>query len=207
MHRRSLLVSLSLGIPLAAQTFVVDAAGGAGAAFTSIAVAAAAVPDGAVLFVQPGIYASFTIDGKSLTVIGGPGVVVEELIGSVSVKNLTAAQSVTMHGIELHSTLSPGLFSCDSCAGAVVLQDCRAVPAGGGGITGGLLVNGTPINGQDAYVDQNPSYPKADKVTLDFGIGSALGRALVSRGATGAASRTPRTPAAWMSWAAPRPIL
>ncbi|MCB9705992.1 MAG: M36 family metallopeptidase [Myxococcales bacterium] len=37
------------------------------------------------------------------------------------------------------------------------------------GYNGKIASDVNPINGQDAYVDQNPSYPKADKVTLDFG--------------------------------------
>jgi pectin methylesterase-like acyl-CoA thioesterase len=70
------LLSLAAG----AQTFVVDAANGPGAHFTEITAALQAVPEGAVLRVRAGDYASFTIDGRSVTVLGEPGAVVRSLV-------------------------------------------------------------------------------------------------------------------------------
>ncbi len=52
---------------------VVDAAGGPGSSFTSLADAVAAAADGDTLLVRSGAYAPFTIDGRTLIVVAAPG--------------------------------------------------------------------------------------------------------------------------------------
>ena len=50
--------------------------GGAGAQFTDLPAAVAAVPDGAALIVRPGSYSPFAIAGKGIAIVGeGDGVV------------------------------------------------------------------------------------------------------------------------------------
>jgi hypothetical protein len=123
----------------AAQTFVVSAAGGPGVAFTDIPPAVAAVPDGATLLVRPGNYSSFTIDAKGLTLLMDAGATVHWPAGAqVTVRNLAASQHVVLHGLELESAVPPAVLRCENCAGTVVLQRCRTVPAPGW--AGGRLV-------------------------------------------------------------------
>ncbi|HEX6812687.1 MAG TPA: hypothetical protein VF384_13755, partial [Planctomycetota bacterium] len=114
----SALVLLVAGIARC-QTYVVDAAGGPAANFTSIAAAVAAVPDGSVLVVRSGTYAGFTIDNKGLTVLADPGVVMQSL-QSIAIQNTTATQGVVLRNL----VLSDGI-SCTSCAGPVLLDEIR----------------------------------------------------------------------------------
>jgi hypothetical protein len=109
------------------QTYVVDAAGGAGANFTSIAAAATAVPDGALLLVRAGTYAPFAINNKGLTVLADPGVGVQ---GSIQIINTTATQAVVLRNLEMIGAF----IDCLSCAGPVLLDQIRFVPT-----TGALL--------------------------------------------------------------------
>ncbi|MFT4511656.1 MAG: hypothetical protein ACI89X_004765 [Planctomycetota bacterium] len=92
---------------LTAQTFVVDKANGPGAAFTSIATAIAAVPDGAVLVVRPGQYLSFGIDNKSMTVLGESGAEIYDLAAILQITNLTANQHVKLRGLSVAGLLGP----------------------------------------------------------------------------------------------------
>lgn len=122
-----------LASTLTAQTFIVDAAGGPGTHFTSIVAAVASVPDGAVLQVRPGNYATFTIDNKSLTVLGDPGVVVTSLAGIVAVSNLGMSQHVVLRGLELRGVLASGRYQCTNCLGLVALDSCRSPLTSGTG--------------------------------------------------------------------------
>lgn len=115
---------------LPAQAFVVDAANGPGANYTSIAVAVAAVPDNSVLFVRPGNYDGFAIQAKGLTVLGGAGVGVT---GPVSVQSTSQTQSVVLRGLTLNSLLlcynTPVTIAVHNCSGAVLLEELTT-PAG-----------------------------------------------------------------------------
>lgn len=115
-----------------AQTLVVDANNGPGTAFTSIAAAVGAAPDGAVLSVRPGTYAPFVIDDKSLTILGGPGVVVSGVAGVVSVRNLASSRRVAMRGLALTGVTAPAQLLLTNNSGLVMLEDC--VPAVGLGL-------------------------------------------------------------------------
>lgn len=122
--RHPLLV-LVLSPALAAQTWIVDAANGPGTDFTSIAAAVAAVPSGSTLLVRAGSYTGFSISGKSLTILGGPGVDVtqQSLLWCVAVTNLAAHQSVVIHDLRLLGC--PGTVNLSGCAGAVLLEEIR----------------------------------------------------------------------------------
>ncbi len=116
------LLLLAAGLP--AQTFVVDASNGAGAHFTTIAAAASAVPDGATLLLRPGVYGPFQIQGKGLTLLGGPGVEVANPsapAGGVAIGPTSVAQPVVLRGITL-TDMHQNLTVTD-CAGLVVLED------------------------------------------------------------------------------------
>ncbi|MCR9247461.1 MAG: hypothetical protein NXI31_20715 [bacterium] len=108
-----------------AQTYVVDVTNGPGTNFTSIATAVAAVPDGATLLVRPGTYDAFEIVAKSLTVIGGNGVLVEsQAAQSIRIADLAAHQSVALRRMSWTRMLYPGRLDCEDCAGTVLLDAC-----------------------------------------------------------------------------------
>lgn len=126
MHPIPLASLLFAGV-LSAQTFVVDANGGPGASFTSLAVACATVPSGAVLDVRPGSYDPFVVSGKALTILGQPGVVVVGPwfgLTSVVIQNTASAQTVVLRDLTLRSSFGgPLRLDCTGCAGPVLLTD------------------------------------------------------------------------------------
>jgi len=126
---RCSLACLVLFAALPAQTFVVDAAGGPGSNFTDIGTAVGAVPDGSLLLVRAGQYASFAISAKSLTILGEPGVSMLGLTSSVTISSLAVGQRVAIH--QLSSALPSGgltTVTCQSCAGEILLDRVRGGP-------------------------------------------------------------------------------
>ena len=122
-----LLTTLSLAPSvMVGQTYVVDKANGPGASFTSIATAIAAVPNGAVLLVRPGQYLSFVIDNKSVSVIGGPGVEIYDLSAYLQIRNLSASQHATLHGLSLVGILGPAAISGTNNQGTVLIDSCNS---------------------------------------------------------------------------------
>jgi hypothetical protein len=91
--------------------YVVDAANGPGAHFTTIAAAVALVPDGSILLVRAGTYGGFTIDAKGLIVFGSIGTVVT---AAVTVRNTTGSQTVVL--TDMHA-LSLGFQDCAGLVG------------------------------------------------------------------------------------------
>ena len=125
---RYLLTCLVLSAALPAQTYVVDAANGPGTNFTDIGTAAGAVPNGSLLLVRQGNYASFAISAKSLTILGEPGVSMLPGATSVTISSLGVGQRVAIR--QLSSTVSGGLTTviCQNCAGEVLLDQVRSSP-------------------------------------------------------------------------------
>lgn len=115
---RSILTLAVLVSAPAAQTFLVDAANGPGAHFTTISAAIAAVPEGAVLRILPGLYQeSLVIVGKSLTLLGEGG----EVRGStLAISGLQSHQSVLVDGLRLGATQT--YTQVQNCRGAVHLN-------------------------------------------------------------------------------------
>jgi hypothetical protein len=106
-----------------AQTFVVDAANGPGAHFTSLPAAVAAVPDGSVLLVRPGSYSGFTLVGKGLTILADPGVAI---VDGIVVSGLQVHQPLTLRGLQWPVAFTSAGFDLlllDQCAGPVLLED------------------------------------------------------------------------------------
>lgn len=119
--RWRLALALQVGLTAQAQTYVIDAAGGAGSHFTNLGSAIAAVPDGATLLVRAGTYAPFVLDGRSLSILGDPGVVIS---GPVSIANTLAHQPVVLAGLTF-TTSTQGAFAhvlVDDCAGRLVFE-------------------------------------------------------------------------------------
>ena len=122
----SLSVLLVAGPMLAAQVFVVDAAGGAGSHFTDLPAAVAAVPNGATLRVRAGNYTGFVIDGKGLTIVGEGGVVSVNTSGAVAtpvvVQRTTGQQPVLLKGLTFTGFWFRGAVEIRQAAGPVVLD-------------------------------------------------------------------------------------
>lgn len=129
MHSMLLAATLSMTClsALRCQTFTV---GGSGAAYPDIATAVAAVPDGAVLDVRPGLYSPFSIDQKSITVLGGPGVEISSFVATARVDNLLAGQQVTLQGLLFRSVTSNSQVFVVNNQGRVVLDNLTANSAG-----------------------------------------------------------------------------
>lgn len=138
----SFTIFVLLFAPLTAQTFVVDAAGGAGSQFTSIQTAVTTVPDGAVLLVRAGSYAPFSIVAKGLTVIGEPGAkVVDSVAALVTVLNTAAQQKVIVRDLGIENFVTgDARIECIACAGPVFLQNVT-IPAFLPGVGQRLLVD------------------------------------------------------------------
>jgi hypothetical protein len=121
--RSAVSIWLAAGMALS-QTYVVDAAGGPGSQFQSIAAAAAAVPSGAVLLVRPGTYGSFTIDAKSLSIFADPGVQILDLSVQITVRNLAPGEAVVLHGMQISGQLASATITLQNNLGPVLLQRC-----------------------------------------------------------------------------------
>ena len=130
--------------PLAhANVIVVDAAGGPGSNFTFIRAAIAAAAEGDTLLVRDGMYSSFQIVGKSLTVVAdGPSVELLEDVSTglptIEVRNLSSEQEVLIRGF--HSNFG---FLVANCAGSVWFDElsctgdsatCTAAPIHGASV-------------------------------------------------------------------------
>ncbi|MCR9246528.1 MAG: hypothetical protein NXI31_15960 [bacterium] len=126
--RALLVVAFAVGGPALSQTFIVDAANGPGTNFLDLPPAVAAAPSGAILEVRPGSYTGFTMSGKGLTILGGPGV---RVTGVVSVSNTSPLQPTTVRGLQWTTaqlTALGGLLTLANCAGAVTLSEISQPP-------------------------------------------------------------------------------
>lgn len=111
-----------LAIAAPAQVFIVDANNGAGAHFTDLPPAVAAVPDGATLRVLPGSYTPFTLQAKGLRVIAEGVVQVALVPGDIDIRSTAAGQVVILRGLQLPH----GAVRISDCRGPVVLEQCTA---------------------------------------------------------------------------------
>jgi hypothetical protein len=143
---------------------VVDSSGGGD--FTNLQMAVDTATSGDTLLVRVGGYSSFTIDGKSLSVVADAGTTVT-VFGSIVVQNLAADQSVVLAGLKvtgatttsmsdtpgvaLYATANSGPLRVQRChlTGAIGYGDhyansndhgCCAPVNHGSGWTGAVLV-------------------------------------------------------------------
>jgi hypothetical protein len=120
-----------------ASVIVVDAAGGG--SFTQIQQAVNAAVDGDTILVKPGSYAGFTIDGKSLTVVGDVSAR-PSVFQSVSVINVGSGLIVTLARLDISVVTGPS-------QAALVVQNC----------TGSLRVVETDFEGRNAGTTSSPT--------------------------------------------------
>lgn len=100
---------------------VVDASGGGDHLTIQAAIDAAQEAD--ILLVRPGVYPSFSLSAKSLSIVAsGPGVRVN---GYASIVGIDLARSVHVSGLEIQAPYSaPPAFGIFDSTGDVRLQDC-----------------------------------------------------------------------------------
>jgi hypothetical protein len=122
---RSLLSLVGLlAVPAPAQVFVVDAANGAGAHFTDLPAAVAAVPDWATLRVRAGNYTPFTCTGKGLRILG-EGAVTLAAAGDVVLAATRRDQVLLLRDLTLPRT---GSVRVTDTQGPVILERCHRDP-------------------------------------------------------------------------------
>jgi hypothetical protein len=127
MHRHatlSVLALLALAPLGSAQgaLWTVDDDGAAD--FREIQPAVDAAADGDVILVRAGAYASFTLDGRSLAVLGEEGGEVLILHGSITVRHVAPGQSVLLRGLDVAAGFAADTSSFVDCAGPVWVEDC-----------------------------------------------------------------------------------
>jgi hypothetical protein len=114
-------LAVSLTISIRADVLTV---GPSGQMFTTPQAAVNAALDDDVVLIRPGAYFSFTIDGKALTVVGGPSV---SMRPPLTIRNLSASQTVTISAVGIAGIAAdpaqPGI-AIENCAGPVRVQNC-----------------------------------------------------------------------------------
>jgi len=111
-----------------AGVIVVDSSGGG--QFTNLQMAVSAASNGDTLLVRVGGYSSFTVDGKSLSIVATSGATVT-VFGSIVVQNLAADQSVVLAGLKVTGATTtamsdtPGVaLYATANAGPLRVHDC-----------------------------------------------------------------------------------
>ena len=170
-----------------AQTYIVDATGGPGTHFTTIAAAVAAVPDGAVIVVRQGWYSHFAIGNKSLKLLADPGTIVaSNSLPQISVIGLQATKSVVLSGFVVRQPLQGNvLVVLNACAGSVLL-DRMNLGAGEPGDFRAMscdrvLVRDMPTTGPHLRSDLTSSNTVMERCTLTAGL---IGTAMTVTGGT-----------------------
>jgi hypothetical protein len=119
----------------AQNVWIVDAAGGRGTHFQDLPAAVAAVADGDILRVRPGIYSPFTMIGKGLRILGEDAATVSiRGAGAMTIGSTSPGQTIWMQDIALRLSASASApaatLRVEDAAGSVVLQRVRIEPEG-----------------------------------------------------------------------------
>ncbi len=189
MSSRAASVVLLIAVAAPAQTFLVDIQNGPGTDFTTIGGALAAVPDGSTLLVRAGQYPAFQIGGRSVSILGEPGAVVEQgSLGAVLISGISATQQVVLRGLGWSSTSGQAMVWIASSQGTIVVDSCYSTLAMAP--DGGLLritncdavhVRDTVVVGRRTAVEASHSAATFTRSTLrcltfETGIAQHFGR-------------------------------
>jgi hypothetical protein len=121
---------LSLCAPVAPQSFptgklwIVSTSGCPNVNFTTISAAIAAASDGDVILVRPGNYAGFTVDGKSLAIVGdgrGPATITS----TATVQNIPSAKRVLLQGLVF--AFNTADLTIANNQGPILVEDCNGI--------------------------------------------------------------------------------
>ena len=115
--------TFALSASTRADVVVVDA-GGAGQ-YTQIQAAVTAAQDGDTILVKPGSYSAFTIDDKSLSIVGDSATPIN-VSGTIVVKNLAATRSAVLAGLK-STGLSPATSAPSDGAGLLLRSNQGSV--------------------------------------------------------------------------------
>ncbi len=142
--RRPWLLPVVLGLALTsarAEVLVVDPADSLGSGFGPLQTALAFAQDGDIILLRPGDYApqpteQYVIDGKGVTVVADTGAEITTLRWVV--KNVPAGSTVVLRNLTLGPTEAgsgvASYLSVESCAGAVLVEDCSMFGIDGVGL-------------------------------------------------------------------------
>lgn len=129
-----LLAFLTLSTLPAQKTWIVDQKGGSGSNFKDLPPAIAIAKDGDIIRIRPGLYQPTLIQGKGLTILGGPGVFVSQKAPNpgFEVRGLPATSKMRIKGLQfvdgIYSTLRTQV-TLKSCKGSVLLEECLITPS------------------------------------------------------------------------------
>ena len=115
-----------IGAPVLVGNRVLSVNDGGGADYQDIQSAVDAASDGDVVLVQTGRYAGFTIDGKSIVVIGESGGAFDFLPQqTVTVRNVDASSQVVVRGLYADAAQTAPQLVLDDNPGVVIVEDMR----------------------------------------------------------------------------------
>ena len=171
--RMNLVAAVGLCAGLMAQTYIVDKRGGGN--FTDLPQAIAAVPSGAILRVREGNYSGFSIQNKSISILGDePG----NLAGGVNVRftadpvigPTSANDTVILRGLRIRCAISypggTGALRIAGAAGPVYID--RTDLASGGTQDAKLVITASQNN---HFMDSPCAFPGMSR-----GIGSSASK-------------------------------
>jgi hypothetical protein len=162
--RRAWLAALVLACagPVFATTWVVDAANGPGANFTTINAALAVAVPGDIILVKAGAYTEDLVISIGVSIVGWNATTypmtvpanpfLDVIWGTALVQNIPAGQKVVLSGLNFARTTATGGFTIgvNNCVGPVVLD--RVITPNGGIFVG----DSTDVFMQDVRVRHQP---------------------------------------------------
>lgn len=179
-HLVPALVGLAVAVTAHGGVLVVDDGGGPGVTHLSLQAAIDAAAEGDTILVRPGDYGFFTIDGKSL-IVAADGLARPGLAGPCTIRNIGAAQSVTLRGLEHEITFFalPGLAISNS-VGTVFAEDCSFTSTNGSAHLGQAMTPAVTVAHSGRVV-----FARCELAAQDSVLGEGLTFLSVSNGPHG----------------------
>lgn len=163
IFRRTLLALPLVAGVLTAQgnEWIVDAANGAGASFTSLSAAIAAAAPGDRIFVRAGVYVENVVVDKGVTIVGWNATsypmsipsqpIANKLVGTLTVTNIPATETAVVSGLVIERPTTAGGLSAGiaSCSGPVAFD---RMYFSNGGVA---VLNSTDVHLQNVRIRHN----------------------------------------------------
>ncbi len=140
-------------LPAWAGVLVVDEAGGAGADFLQIEAAVTAAQDGDTILVRPGEYQTFSVAGKSLSIVADGEGVLAKGVPAFRVEGLAQDQEVLVRGLRCIYYIHVA-----SCAGSVWIDEVQSEHGTNVGLNAPPCYGGVGLSGAipGAWVTDSP---------------------------------------------------